>query len=240
MSEKIEVILLDIGNSKIKSAEVINGEIGPTQQWDELGDLILKYDSSIPIMYCSTRQIDDVVFGDRDITGLTHLSKMPIELDYTTPETLGTDRIAAAVGALHLFPEQNTLLIDLGTCLTMDFVDSKGVFKGGVIAPGLKMRMKAMASYTDKLPDISNEWQSMIPELIGKSTKECLLSGSYTSILHEIRGIISEFEKDFTSINVILSGGDAEFFESKLKAHIFAGSKIVQRGLYRIWKYQLT
>lgn len=240
MSEKIEVILLDIGNSKIKSAEVINGEIGPTQQWDELGDLILKYDGSIPIMYCSTRQIDDEVFGDRDITRLTHLSKMPIELDYTTPETLGTDRIAAAVGALDLFPEQNTLLIDLGTCLTMDFVDSEGDFKGGVIAPGLKMRMKAMASYTDKLPDISSEWQSMNPELIGRSTKECLLSGSYTSILHEIRGIITEFEKDFTSINVILSGGDAEFFESKLKAHIFAGSKIVQRGLYRIWKDQLT
>ena len=159
-------------------------------------------------------------------------------MDYLTPETLGADRIAAAVGANDLFPNQNNVIIDLGTCMTIDLVDSSGTFKGGVIAPGMKMRMKSMASFTSALPDISEDEISRDSGILGKTTQECLWSGSFWGIYHEINGVIRTLEADFTSLNIIVTGGDAHYFESNLKAHIFAGSKIVQRGLYRIWKHQ--
>ncbi|MEM7296975.1 MAG: type III pantothenate kinase [Bacteroidota bacterium] len=234
---EIEVILVDIGNSKIKSAEVIDGEIGETKSWSELNELNDFYHPSIPFMVCSTRDNSFPSLEKRDIKLLTNDMSLPIQLDYKTPETLGTDRIAAAIGALEIFPNENSLIVDVGTCMTLDLVSADGVFKGGVISPGLTMRMKSMADYTSNLPDISEHWTSLTNSTIGKSTKECLLSGSYWGMIHEINGMVQTLAKDFTTLNVILTGGDAHFFESKLKAHIFAGSKIVQTGLYRIWKY---
>jgi len=235
MSENIEIVLVDIGNSQIKTAEVIGGRLSETGAWESLEELMNAYDIDIPFAVCSTRSVS-ITRGNTLL--LTYRTRLPIKINYKTPETLGTDRIAAAVGAYDLFPDENTLVIDLGTCMTIDFISEKGVFEGGIIAPGLSLRMKAMSRFTSNLPDISSDWASVGNHLIGQSTKEGLLSGSYGGLLHEIRGVIAEFEKKFTSINVILIGGDAHFFESKLKAHIFAGSKIVQKGLYRIWKYQ--
>lgn len=235
--EEIEVILVDIGNSKIKSAEVIHGEIGESKTWSDLSDLNDFYERSIPFMMCSTKENSFSLLQGREVKLLRHDMPLPIQLDYKTPETLGTDRIAVAVGALELFPNQNSLIVDVGTCMTIDLVSSDGIFRGGVISPGLKMRMKSMANYTSNLPDISDDWSSLSKDLIGKSTKECLLSGSYWAMIHEINGMVQTLRTDFTTLNVILTGGDAHFFESNIKAHIFAGSKIVQTGLYRIWKY---
>ncbi|MFK7954008.1 MAG: type III pantothenate kinase [Ekhidna sp.] len=236
MNEKIEVILLDIGNTLIKSVEVINGEFLNLKTWEDLTVLNSTYSKDIPIMISSVKNFDRALLSPRAITELRSTSELPISLNYLTPETLGNDRIAAAIGAWALFPNENSLIIDIGTCITIDLLDNNGVFQGGAISPGLKMRMKAMASFTDQLPDISHEWEKIDLKFIGKSTKECLLSGVVNGISNELNGAIDTFTKDFTSINVILTGGEAHFFESKLKKPIFAGSKIVQIGLYSTWK----
>ncbi|WP_462254226.1 type III pantothenate kinase [Ekhidna sp.] len=237
MNNKLEVILIDIGNSSIKTTEVIDGEFQETVIWDQLDSVLTKYEG-VPIMISSVKKIDSDLLNNGVGKILDYKTKMPIKIDYDTPETLGADRIAAAVGANELFPDQDNLVIDLGTCITMDLVDRNQVFHGGIISPGLTMRMKAMAGYTDQLPDISEEWRQINSGELGKTTKECLFSGSYHGIVHEINGVLRTLERDFTSLNMILTGGDAHFFESNLKAHIFAGSKIVQTGLYSIWKFQ--
>ncbi len=237
MNNKLEVILVDIGNSSIKTTEVIDGEFQDTLFWDELDSVLSKYEG-VPMMISSVKKLDSSRFNNGDITILTHKTNLPIKIDYNTPETLGADRIAAAVGANVLFPDQDNLVIDLGTCITMDLVDKNQIFCGGIISPGLTMRMKAMAGYTDQLPDISEEWRHINSGELGKTTKECLFSGSFHGIIHEINGVLRTLESDFTSLNTILTGGDAHFFESNLKAHIFVGSKIVQTGLYSIWKFQ--
>ena len=190
------------------------------------------------MMISSVKKIAENTFQNYDVKVLSHQTPLPITLDYNTPETLGSDRIAAAVGANEFFPEKNNLVIDLGTCMTIDLIDSSGVFRGGIISPGIVMRMRSMAHYTGQLPDISAEWHTFDSSEIGKTTKECIFSGSFWGIVHEINSVLRTLEKDFTSLNMIITGGDAHFFESRLKAHIFAGSKIVQKGLYRIWKYQ--
>jgi type III pantothenate kinase len=237
MSEDIEVILVDIGNSSIKTTQVVDGNFQETIVWKDLQQILDRYEG-YSLMVSSVRKLDDRVLKRQNTRVLTHQSILPITLDYKTPETLGHDRIAAAVGAFDLFPDKDNLIIDMGTCMTIDLVQKTGVFSGGVISPGLTMRMKSMAHFTDQLPDISEEWKELISSELGKSTKECLLSGSFWGVVHEINGIIKALEKDFTSLNIIITGGDAHFFESNVKAHIFAGSKIVQKGLYRIWKYQ--
>ncbi len=235
MSSKPDVVLIDLGNTKIKSAEVFEGKIGNEQKCMSINELDLFYPKETPFCICNTggKKVD---FPAREIFFINYQTKLPITLNFKTPKTLGSDRIAGAVGCMDLFPNQNCLLIDMGTCVTMDFVSKEGVFEGGIISPGLKMRMRAMAESTATLPDISGEWNRVEESLLGKSTKECLLSGSYFGILHEINSVISKFEQEFTTINVILSGGDAKYFESKVKAHIFVGSKIVLNGMYRIWK----
>ena len=235
MTGQIEVVLVDIGNTRIKSAEASNGVLQNIKNWEDFSSLYHAYPVGTQFMLCSTRS------GKYDYEGvliLHHQTPLPIELSYDTPETLGTDRIAAAVGAFDMFPGTNTLVIDLGTCMTMDMVTDSGVFEGGIISPGLTMRMKSMAQLTANLPDISQRWNEIKKNNLGRSTDQCLLAGSFGGMLREIKGTISELEKDFTTINVILTGGDAHHFESNLKAPIFAGSKIVLTGLYRIWKSQ--
>ncbi len=241
-NNNIEVVVVDAGNTSIKSAEVRNGRFTNQKDWTTFDDLLTSYPSE-PIAISTVRdqvstlksRLDDprILILDRSIA-------LPILLDYKTPETLGIDRIAVAVGANHLFPNQDNLVVDMGTCVTLDLIDREGVFRGGVISPGLTMRMKSMSAYTANLPDISSAWRE-IPELVlGKSTKECLLNGSFVGLLHEINGTIETLKHDFASLNIILCGGDAQFFESRIKAHIFAGSKIGEIGIYRIWKHHLN
>lgn len=237
MDEKIEVILVDIGNTAVKTTEVIDGEFQETLFWDSITSVIDRYDGC-NLMVSSVKQLLPEIFADQQATLLSYKMPLPIDLEYDTPETLGADRIAAAVGSFHIFPERDNLIIDVGTCMTIDLVEKTGIFKGGIISPGLTMRMKAMAHYTDQLPDISEEWQNLATSELGKSTRECLYHGAFTGMVREINGVIASMEQIFTSLNIIITGGDAHFFESNLKAHIFAGSKIVQKGLYRIWQHQ--
>lgn len=237
MEDSTEVVLIDVGNSRIKSNEVKNGNINEPRIWNTIEELEHHYSNSIPFMVSSVKKISFRT-KDRKYTELNLQLKLPLKVEYHTPHTLGVDRIAAAVGAYHLFPNKNCLIIDVGTCMTIDFVDEFGTYQGGIISPGLQMRMKAMSYFTDALPDISSNWQSFEESLPAKSTKGCLYNGAYQGMINEIEGFIFDFQSKFTSINIILVGGDAQFFESKLKPTIFAGSKIVEIGLYRIWKYQ--
>lgn len=173
------------------------------------------------------------IFQDVDLLVLDRSTPVPLVLDYDTPETLGMDRLAAAVGAYHLYPNETILVIDAGSCITYDIVEA-GAYKGGVIAPGLKMRMRAMNHFTSRLPDISIEWQDIPLRSPGKSTKECMVNGAYIGMVHEIDGYVEQYMKEYPGLAVILTGGDAIHFESKLKAPIFANLNLVLIGLNRI------
>ncbi|HMG90477.1 MAG TPA: type III pantothenate kinase [Chryseolinea sp.] len=156
---------------------------------------------------------------------------LPVKIKYATPSTLGVDRIAGVCGAQHMFPKTNVLVIDAGTCITYDFLDRDGNFLGGGISPGLMMRFNAVHNFTARLPLVP-----LIEEapLIGDSTESCIQSGVINGLIEELSGIIRLYRQKFEGLSVILSGGDARFFENKLKGSIFAVPELVLSGLNSI------
>ena len=146
-------------------------------------------------------------------------------------ETLGVDRIAAVCGAFALFPEKNCLVIDAGSCITYDVLDQKGNYCGGSISPGLEMRLKAMHTFTARLPLVKVNQQV---NLIGNSTESCLQSGALYGVLAEIEGIVEKYNQNYAELRVIMCGGDASLFENQLKPTIFVAPDLVLKGLNRI------
>ena len=140
---------------------------------------------------------------------LTSRSRLPIALDYATPHTLGPDRIAAACGAWQAFPGQNCLVVDAGTCITIDFIDSTATYRGGAILPGIAMKFQALHTFTAKLPLLENiDAQSDI--LTGRSTHESILAGVLTATRLAVQGFVCRYREAYGDIQVLLTGGDAE------------------------------
>jgi type III pantothenate kinase len=179
--------------------------------------------------------VDSVRFSGKSFT-LHPALPVPIVNLYATPATLGVDRLAGICGARQLFPFENCLVIDAGTCITYDFLDRDGKYHGGAISPGLQMRFKAVNTFTARLPLVS-----AIPEppLIGNSTESCIQSGIIHGVISELDGIISQYQAKFPDLRVILCGGDTRFFENKLKASIFASPELVLVGLNSILIYNV-
>lgn len=168
---------------------------------------------------------------------LNHKTSLPIIIKYSTPSTLGVDRIADACGALQLFPNSNSLVIDLGTCINYEFLDQDNNYWGGIISPGVAMRFKAMNTFTAQLPLVEAQGE---PKLIGDSTANCLQSGVMNGILEEINGFISRMKENYPILRVIMTGGDAHFFENQLKHSIFAAPELALVGLNRILMYNVA
>jgi type III pantothenate kinase len=166
---------------------------------------------------------------------LNPTTPLPIKKNYETPQTLGSDRLAGAVGANFVFPEQNCLIIDMGTAIKYDYVSADGTFQGGIISPGMRIRFESLHTFTKRLPLVEAH---EIPDLIGKSTIGCIQSGVVNGIIAEANGMIENY-KELGDIQVILCGGDAPFFESRIKKPTFALSNLVLIGLNRILLYNV-
>ena len=139
---------------------------------------------------------------------------------YSTPETLGADRLAAVIGAHYLYPGANSLIIDGGTCITYDYVDAGGNYFGGSISPGLNMRYKALNYYTAGLPLIDAD--EGFKAAYGNTTVAAIQSGVQNGIKYELDGFIESYKKDVQELNIVLCGGDSIFFDTLLKNSIFA------------------
>ena len=131
----------------------------------------------------------------------------PFKLNYKTPETLGNDRLALAAAATILFPNSNNLVIDAGTCITIDFIDSNNYFTGGSISPGIKMRYDSLNHYTANLPLLKNKNNFNFP---GNSTNASIHAGIIGGVSNEIMGFINQINSRYEKVNIILTGGDAK------------------------------
>ena len=166
----------------------------------------------------------------------SHHTSVPIENRYLTPQTLGLDRLAAIVGAQFLQPNKDLLVIDAGTAITYDFLDSNKVYWGGNIAPGIEMRLKSLHDYTQKLPLIQAE---PYDELLGNDTKTAILAGVLQGIQFEMDGYINTLKIKYPELSIFLTGGSTFYFDTKLKNLIFAEKKLVLIGLNRILNFNV-
>lgn len=242
-------LVIDWGNTTVKTGWFNGSTLLDLRRYNSPDDLLthLVGQPPMPIIVSSTsRSVEGIksrltAMGS-EVWVLDSQTPVPIRKAYDTPHTLGADRVAAAVGALALFPGRDCLVLDLGTCLTADFVDSEGVFQGGLISPGLQMRLIAMHEQTARLPlinfkpgELSLEW----PRLTAKNTQQAMQSGVVNGLLFEMNGIIDTYRQEQPETAVVLCGGDASSFESRLKGPIFAVPELVLIGLNRILRYNV-
>ena len=164
---------------------------------------------------------------------------VPLRNGYTTPHTLGADRLAAAVGAAGLRPDRATLIVDAGTALKIDLVTADGIYHGGSIGPGLGMRLRALHSFTKLLPLLPLPAPHATIPLVGDSTTGSLLSGVVNGTVAEISGLLAHYQLDYPGIGVLLTGGDATFLAARLPARIFVVPELVLLGLNRILAYHV-
>jgi type III pantothenate kinase len=226
-------LVIDIGNSRIKSALFEENELIGDHSFKEL-DSGLSFWKSMEFESCL---VSSVRIGPGELSKkipfpfhfLNHSTVLPILNGYSTPKTLGLDRIAAAVGAWQLAWEKPVLAIDLGSCITFEFVDEMAIYRGGSISPGMQMRAKAMNSFTARLPMV--DLNKKPENLTGNSTITCMQAGIWYGVEFELTGQIAAYRLKIPEIKVYICGGDSVSFESLAKDHIFVVPNLVLHGL---------
>ncbi len=237
-------LVIDAGNTSIKLAVFRKKELLFLTSSDRAGfpkavkDVFSKFPEIAQALVASvgllTKKELNVLAIFCKVQLLTSIAAVPFKNLYSSPKTLGVDRIALATAAFYNHPHSNTLVIDAGTCITYDMITERGEYLGGAISPGLLMRYRALHQHTAKLPLLD---PSPFVELIGNSTEKSMHSGVINGISQEIDGVISQYHRRFEHLTVILTGGDGQFLSNRLKNTIFANSNFLLEGLNYLLEY---
>lgn len=235
-------LIIDFGNTLAKVAvfnnretiEVFSIEHVNIEQITALASKYHFYHCIISSVTAIPSEIRDFLEQNYHLTELDHNTPVPVKNLYKTPETLGKDRLAAVVGAFCIFPATNCLVIDAGTCITFDFLDNQGNYHGGAISPGVNLRFRALHTFTSRLPLINSK---NFEGITGKTTEESILAGVLNGTVAEMKCTIHTYTEIYPDLQVVLTGGDMIFFETKLKSNIFATPNLVLAGLNEILNF---
>lgn len=241
-------LVIDFGNTNKKMAVLPEGKLPPKA-------FVFLQDQIVSLPEISKRQVEEMT-ANQKISGcilssvagvpasftnwlakkfptiiLNETTPIPIVNLYKTPETLGKDRLAAAVAGAAIYPRRPVLVVGAGTALTYDLVSERREYRGGSISPGMEMRFRALHTFTSRLPLLS--W-SEIDFRAGTDTNSSILSGVINGMAAEMEGMIRLYRRENPGLKVILSGGDLNYFVNRLKISIFALPNIVIYGLQQI------
>mgnify|MGYP000786591302 FL=1 len=239
-------LVVDIGNTLVKLAVFDRGEIVFQRCVERLhpsmlGELLEGRRAAKAVVASTRGEADDVIETVRPyadyLLEFTSQTPVPVANAYHTPETLGRDRLAAAVGATVLYPGRNVLIVDFGTAVTIDLVTADNTFRGGCISPGVTMRFRALHDYTAKLPLCAATGGE---GLSGLTTEEAIELGVMNGIAFEIEGYVTRMREKIDGLRVIFTGGDAKFFVKRIKNTIFANCNLVFCGLNRILEHNAS
>ena len=230
-------ITLDEGNTSVKLALFDNDTLVSKYNNIDLNFVIKLLPKCDRLILSTVKNKSNfkTLFSNKNFVLLNNSTPLPIKILYKSPTSLGNDRIALAVGAITNFPNKNVLVIDAGTCITYDLINSRKEYLGGSISPGIQMRYNALHQFTSQLPLLESVDTAM---LTGVNTEESIHSGIINGVFVEIDGIIQRYTNQYPDIKVIVTGGNAKFFDKGLKNTIFASEEnIVAIGLYEIMNY---
>lgn len=231
-------LIIDVGNTRNKIAVFDDGQMLYQDVYtsSEVKEALLYITVHFPkvdrciISASGKLNENDLALLKREykVHELSHKSNIPFENLYATPTTLGVDRIALIAGAALKFPKNNVLVIDAGSAITYDFLNSENEYLGGAISPGLFMRYKALNEFTANLPLLKSEFPKTF---VGNSTNNAIHVGVILGTIDEIDGAISRYKEQYADLTIILTGGDTDFLRDRLKNDIFANSKFLLEGL---------
>ena len=237
-------LVIDIGNTSVKVYLFENDQIFSKNLLNEASLMeyvkSLSKDFNIKNIICSSVTNSYRIELSQLLTDAKYYElsdkrlKIPFHNNYKTKNSLGQDRFGLVSAAFFKFPNENSLVIDIGTCITYDFIDSKNVYHGGAISPGINIRYKALNKYTSNLPLI--EFNN-IDKIIGSNTYESIHIGVSKGIIGEINEHINCLTEKYLKLNVIITGGDSTFLLNKIKNAIFADQDFLAIGLNNILKY---
>ncbi|MEN9908468.1 MAG: hypothetical protein RLZZ540_1617 [Bacteroidota bacterium] len=240
------ILTVDVGNTRIKAAVFESDTVLDRFVFDKkalekkIKNILEKFETIAYLVVSSVADVEKqsfLAFEDEvKVHFVSNEDSFPFSNNYGTPKTLGIDRMVLAAGATLMYPNQNRLIIDAGTCVTYDFVDENNVYQGGAIAPGLRLRYESLHQFTAKLPLLTVESPK---GYVGKSTTESIHSGVVNGLVYEIDGFIDEYKAACTKIIIILTGGDADFLAKRLKNTIFANSNFLLESLNQTFQYKI-
>ena len=231
------VLSVDLGNTRTKLGVYKDGSLIQTRILSSLQLNSLKQDypnSKVAVSNVSKNEhIHSLKKNFRDdFFELTYSVRLPFEMCYDTPYTLGKDRISNAAALVDLSIDKPKLCVDIGTCIKFDFVDQNNRYFGGSISPGLRLRLAALNQKTENLPNLDFKKPS---SFIGNNTNQSILSGVYFGMLNEIEGMIDQYLAKYPEMNIIITGGDAIHFDFNQKYSIFADENFTLGGIYQIY-----
>lgn len=242
-------LVIDMGNTLTKVAVFNQDKIVFSDQSSAISENIIyqiKQKYQFKNLIVSSVRDDlgldiEALKNDFDYLRFDQNTTIPIQNFYQSKATLGLDRLAAVIGAQHLYPKQSVLVIDAGTCITYDVINDNGEYYGGSISAGIEMRFKAMHQFTSKLPLVGFDESFM--ESYGSNTPNAISAGVINGVLFEVEGFIQQQITENRNTKIIICGGNAAFFESRLKNSIFAHlilqePNLVLIGLNTVVNYQ--
>lgn len=235
-------LVLDFGNTRIKCAVFIGPSLQYTKVFDSENQLLDAISTFEGINHCIIASVTNNHAKALEVLSakyqtLLFKAQTPIPLTnlYKSALTLGSDRIAASVGAYTLYPNQAVLTIDAGTCIKYNFVNERNEYLGGAISPGIPMRLKAMHHYTQALPLQQADWN--YDKLTGQSTAESLLTGALMGAVCEVEAMINRYRQTYPNLVVLITGGDMDYLCRQVKSRFFASQNLLLTGLNAILTY---
>jgi type III pantothenate kinase len=237
-------LVLDFGNTRIKAGVFYGNDLVENHIFDNseeiLNSSLLLHEIKNCIVASVTGDHEEIypALSDKFHTMLFKAdTPIPLKNLYKTALTLGSDRIAAAVGAFSLFPSANVLTIDAGTCIKYNFVNAGNEYLGGAISPGIPMRFKAMHEFTQRLPLVKPD--PMFEKLTGTTTADSISAGAITGAVCEADGMIERYQAQYKDLKLVITGGDAPYLCRQLKKRFFASENLLLLGLNTILKFNL-
>ena len=238
-------LVIDTGNTRTKLAlfqgrEMVSFtsfrgmEPKPLMQFCEANPMVENAIVSTVKEYAA--EIDTYLQQRYNTIFFNHQTPIPVVNRYATPATLGKDRLAGVIGSMLLFPGTDNLVIDAGTAITFDLLTAAGEYLGGSISPGIDMRYKALHTFTSRLPLLN---AGIDAAFIGTDTHTSIHSGVLNGALAEMEGIIQRYQQLYPSLKIILTGGDHNYFDKRLKIKTFAAPNLVLEGLNLILEFNI-
>ena len=229
------MLLIDIGNTRVKACICENGQLRPC---DNIAEAINQTDD---IVICSVGpvhpEIENLLSGHK-VSRLTTKSPEALRFIPDIPKGYGVDRLAADIAcvcALSKSYKGTVLVIDVGTCITYDLLsinNGQAEILGGTISPGIRLRLEAMHRYTAALPLLPVQGPAPV---IGYDTETCMRGGAVNGVLWEIEGYIRTVIKQHPQLRIFMTGGDVPTLSGDLQNITTTDPMLLFHGLQYIY-----